>query len=199
MLFHPITQLCSKIFDAITQLHGRSAIHLAPSSHICSMNHHMIYAGCVRVVVCLAANLKGQKGCEHSFYNRKIFPAFSKDTLRLSRDMAGTGSPLSVFEDASARFKKAISPSDFSIFESTTLEDVSKTLLAIQDQSKRKSLRNMVRIGPLIYFFEEYSRVAEVMCNGTPYLPSIWVSWFAFLYRNDTLNHVLTIHRPQSC
>lgn len=39
----------------------------------------------------------------------------------------------------------------------------------------RQSLRNFDRIAPFLVAAERFSQVVEVVCNGTPYLPWIWV------------------------
>jgi hypothetical protein len=82
------------------------------------------------------------------------------------------------FESAIITFKQTISPSDAVIFQSTSIEDVWKAAEKIQgDQKQRKSLRNMRRIEPFLKGLEKYSKVIEVLCNGTPYLPWIWVNY----------------------
>lgn len=74
------------------------------------------------------------------------------------------------FETAIGSLKQTISSTDAVAFQSTSIEDVWKSAEEIQEaQRKRKSLRNMRRIEP-------FSKVIEVLCNGTPYLPWVWVS-----------------------
>jgi hypothetical protein len=81
------------------------------------------------------------------------------------------------FETAISRLKETISSSDATAFQSTTIEDVWKAAETIQEgQRQRKSLRNMRRIEPFLKALEKYSKTIEVVCNGTPYLPWIWVS-----------------------
>lgn len=41
---------------------------------------------------------------------------------------------------------------------------------------KRRSLRGFHRLQPFLTAIEKYSGVIEVLCQGTPYLPYIWVS-----------------------
>ncbi|KAM0267836.1 hypothetical protein ACHAPA_005433 [Fusarium lateritium] len=60
-------------------------------------------------------------------------------------------------------------------FPNTTLEDVKKAARSIENQlAARQSLRNMRRLMPLFRGLEHYSKVIDVLCNGTPYLPWIW-------------------------
>ncbi|KAF4968621.1 hypothetical protein FSARC_3996, partial [Fusarium sarcochroum] len=60
-------------------------------------------------------------------------------------------------------------------FQNTTLQHVQKTALDIENQlAARQSLRNMRRLMPLFRGLEHYSKVVDVLCNGTPYLPWIW-------------------------
>jgi len=82
-----------------------------------------------------------------------------------------------VFETAIKSLQQTVSSADATAFKSTSLGDVWKAAEEIQDaQRKRKSLRNMKRVEPFLKGLEKYSKVIEVLCNGTPYLPWIWVS-----------------------
>ncbi|KAE8552363.1 hypothetical protein EYB25_006257 [Talaromyces marneffei] len=75
------------------------------------------------------------------------------------------------FED----LEKTVSPADSKDFEVTTLENVQKAALEIENQlAARQSLRNMRRLVPLFTGLGYYSQTIEVLCNGTPYLPWIW-------------------------
>jgi hypothetical protein len=88
------------------------------------------------------------------------------------------------FERAISALRQTVSPADAAAFKSTKSEDVWKAAEEIQEvQRVRKSLRNMRRVEPFLKALEKYSRVIEVLCNGTPYLPWIWVS----LFRDDPL------------
>jgi hypothetical protein len=70
---------------------------------------------------------------------------------------------------------KTILPDDSREFSKTTLEDVRKTALEIENQlAARRSLRNMGRLLPLFNGLEHYAHVIDVLCNGTPYLPWVW-------------------------
>ena len=81
-----------------------------------------------------------------------------------------------LFQDAFDRFSDTVSKDDARIFQSTTLQDVRNAALDLENQlSDRKSLRNMRRILPLFSGLERYSNVIDTLCNGTPYLPWIWV------------------------
>ncbi|KAM0555877.1 hypothetical protein ACHAPJ_006279 [Fusarium lateritium] len=60
-------------------------------------------------------------------------------------------------------------------FQNTTLQNVQKAALDIENQlAARQSLRNMRRLMPLFRGLEHYSKVVDILCNGTPYLPWIW-------------------------
>ena len=75
------------------------------------------------------------------------------------------------FED----LEKTVSPADSKDFEITTLENVQKAALEIENQlAARQSLRNMRRLMPLFSGLGYYAQTIEVLCNGTPYLPWIW-------------------------
>jgi hypothetical protein len=82
-----------------------------------------------------------------------------------------------VFEAAIDKLKQSISSTDAAVFQATVVEDVWKAAEEIQEsQRRRKSLQNMRRVEPFLKGLEKYSRAIEVLCNGTPYLPWIWVS-----------------------
>ncbi len=82
-----------------------------------------------------------------------------------------------VFEMASEKLKQSISSTDAAVFQATVVEDVWKAAEEMQEsQRQRKSLRNMRRVKPFLQGLEKYSKVIEVVCNGTSYLPWIWVS-----------------------
>ncbi|KAI1093508.1 hypothetical protein F5B19DRAFT_123936 [Rostrohypoxylon terebratum] len=68
-----------------------------------------------------------------------------------------------------------ITPADSRDFSRSTLEHVRKFALDIENQlAARQCLRNMRRLKPLFDGLEHYSKVADILCNGTPYLPWIW-------------------------
>ncbi len=81
------------------------------------------------------------------------------------------------FQQAFEKLKESVSPSDARNFQSTTLQDVWKAATEIEKSLRqRQSVRNMRRIAPFLKGLEKYSKTIEVLCNGTPYLPWIWVS-----------------------
>jgi hypothetical protein len=87
------------------------------------------------------------------------------------------GYPPAAFGAAFDRLKLSVSPADAARFQSTTLEDVWKAARDIERaQKQRQSLHNLARIRPLLDGLEKYSKTIEVLCNGTPYLPWVWVS-----------------------
>ncbi|KAL6352221.1 hypothetical protein LRP88_14426 [Fusarium phalaenopsidis] len=70
---------------------------------------------------------------------------------------------------------RIIIPGDKRDFGSTTLQHIQKAALDIENQlATRQSLRNMRRLMPLFRGLEHYSKVVDILCNGTPYLPWIW-------------------------
>jgi hypothetical protein len=84
--------------------------------------------------------------------------------------------PLASIDMAFMKLKQSVNPVDAVTFQSTTLEDVWKAALAIQQcQRESKSMKNMRRIEPFLKGLEKYSKSIETLCNGTPYLPWIWV------------------------
>src|SRR3954447_19322568 len=83
-----------------------------------------------------------------------------------------------VFKEAFDRLEQTVSanhPVDAQNLYSTTLQDVRLAARQIeQELGARQCLRNMRRIEPLLAGLERYSKIIEVLCNGTPYLPWIW-------------------------
>ncbi|KAH8738106.1 hypothetical protein BGZ61DRAFT_502084 [Ilyonectria robusta] len=70
---------------------------------------------------------------------------------------------------------RAIGPGDSRKFGQLTLQDVKNEALDIENQlAARQSLRYMRRLMPLFNGLEHYSKVIDILCNGTPYLPWIW-------------------------
>ncbi|KAM6534445.1 hypothetical protein FALCPG4_004082 [Fusarium falciforme] len=70
---------------------------------------------------------------------------------------------------------RTITPGDKRDFGNTTLQHVQKAALDIENQlAARQSLRNMRRLMPFFQGLEHYSKVVDILCNGTPYLPWIW-------------------------
>ena len=89
---------------------------------------------------------------------------------------SGASLPLS-FHIAFERLKDLTSKDDARAMASTTMEDVRIAARDIERQLElRRSLRGFRRIEPFLAGIEQYSKIVEVVCNGTPYLPYIWVS-----------------------
>jgi hypothetical protein len=96
---------------------------------------------------------------------------------------------LASFDIAFMKLKQSVNPVDAVTFQSTTLEDVWKAALAIQQrQRESKSTKNMRRIEPFLRALEKYSKSIEILCNGTPYLPWIWV-WLRMHSQDNRQNH----------
>jgi hypothetical protein len=90
--------------------------------------------------------------------------------------MPEPATPEGTIESAFLKLKQSVSNNDAVVFQSTLLEDVWKAAEEIERaQRQRKSLRNMKRIEPLLHALEKYSKPVGILCNGTPFLPWIWV------------------------
>ncbi|KAH6711796.1 hypothetical protein BKA61DRAFT_693710 [Leptodontidium sp. MPI-SDFR-AT-0119] len=108
-------------------------------------------------------------------WHSEVEPLYSSTYPR--RSGVDTNQNARVFESAIEKLKQAISPPDAVAFQTTLIEDVWKAAEEIQEsQRRRKSLRNMRRVEPFLKGPEKYSKVIEVVCNGTPYLPWIWLA-----------------------
>ena len=82
------------------------------------------------------------------------------------------GPPPVSFHIAFERLKDLLSKDDARAIASTTMEDVWTSAKDIERQLEmRRSLRGFRRLQPFIAGIEQYSKVVEVVCNGTPYLP----------------------------
>lgn len=80
-----------------------------------------------------------------------------------------------VLQVAFERFAKIVSPDDRRVFNETRLQDVREGALQIERQLRaRRTQRNMARLEPFLRGMEHYSKVIEVLCNGTPYLSWAW-------------------------
>ncbi|KAH6867418.1 chromatin remodelling complex Rsc7/Swp82 subunit-domain-containing protein [Thelonectria olida] len=78
-------------------------------------------------------------------------------------------------QTAFEELQRTITPADAREFPVTTLDHVRKAALDIENQlAARRSLRHMRRLSPLFMGLEHYSKVVDVLCNGTPFLPWIW-------------------------
>jgi hypothetical protein len=73
------------------------------------------------------------------------------------------------------RFAKTVSLDDTRVFNDTKLQDVRDEAMQIEQHLRaRRTQRNMARLEPFLRGMERYSKVVEVLCNGTPYLSWIW-------------------------
>jgi hypothetical protein len=71
--------------------------------------------------------------------------------------------------------ERTVTPADSRVFRSTTLQDVRIAALELENQlAARKVLRNMRRLAPLLDGLSHYSKVVDILCNGTPFLAWIW-------------------------
>jgi hypothetical protein len=86
--------------------------------------------------------------------------------------------PQVTLEQAFKKLKQSVSSTDAHTFQSIELKDIRTAAEEIEtNQRKRQSLRNMNRLKPFLDVLEKYSRVIEVLCNGTPYMPWVWVRY----------------------
>ena len=82
------------------------------------------------------------------------------------------------FDIAFQRLRSLLSKEDAHAFASSTIQDVHRAAKDVELQlQSRRSLRGFHRIQPLLEGLQKYSAVVEVLCQGTPYLSFIWVSY----------------------
>ncbi|KAI4613948.1 hypothetical protein J4E80_006636 [Alternaria sp. BMP 0032] len=78
-------------------------------------------------------------------------------------------------QDAFERFASTVAPDDKRLFHNTQLKDVRDEAIRIERQLRaRRTQRCMARLDKFLQGMEHYSKVVEVLCNGTPFLPWIW-------------------------
>jgi hypothetical protein len=78
-------------------------------------------------------------------------------------------------QNAFERFASTVAPDDKRLFYNTKLKDVRDEVMQIERQLRaRRMQKNMARLDPFLRGMEHYSKVVEVLCNGTPYLSWIW-------------------------
>jgi hypothetical protein len=89
-------------------------------------------------------------------------------------------SPIATIDQSFDKLRASLSIKHRHEFSSTVLQDVWNEVQRIESvQRKRQSAQNLRRIEPFLRGLEKYSKVIEVLCNGTPYLPFVWVSSLA--------------------
>ena len=78
-----------------------------------------------------------------------------------------SGPPAS-FDPAFRRLRDLVDQNDAHAFDTTTMNDVWNAAEQIERQlEQRRSLRGFRRIQPFLAGIEQYSKVIEVLCNGT--------------------------------
>ncbi|CAN9263627.1 unnamed protein product [Alternaria alternata] len=84
------------------------------------------------------------------------------------------------FQESFDSFEKTVqrySRTDDREFSNTTLRDVRDAAKEVERQlAARQCMRNMKRLEPFLNGLEAYSKVIEVLCNGTPFLSWIWLA-----------------------
>jgi len=76
-----------------------------------------------------------------------------------------------ILRDAFERFAATVTPDDRRDFTNTKLKDVRDEAISIERRLRaRRTQKNMARLEPFLRGMEHYSKVVEVLCNGTPYI-----------------------------
>jgi len=82
----------------------------------------------------------------------------------------------SVIRDAFEKLKRSNSEEDAKMFATMKLKDVWAVVREIEStQRKRQLVQNLRRIEPFSRGIEKYTKVIEILCNGTPFMPYAWV------------------------
>jgi hypothetical protein len=81
--------------------------------------------------------------------------------------------------DSFDRFEKVVDErnhDDAIAFPNISMQDVYQTAREIEKELEKKQLlRNLRRIHPFLEGLNRYAKVMEKLCDGSPYLPWIWV------------------------
>ena len=81
-----------------------------------------------------------------------------------------------MFGDALDQIQSTFAKQDTSNFSSTFLRDVYDAAVEIDNKLATKGrVRNLLRLRPFFDGVERYSKAMDPLCNGTPFLPWIWV------------------------
>ncbi|KAH0563181.1 hypothetical protein GP486_002248 [Trichoglossum hirsutum] len=80
------------------------------------------------------------------------------------------------FQKALDNFRSNVAQSDQDEFKYTTLEDLQRSILEIQEKhaSGRKA-KNMARLNPFLKAMEQYGKVIEVFLNTSEFVAFVWV------------------------
>jgi len=78
-------------------------------------------------------------------------------------------------QDAFERFSSVVTPEDRRLFDTTTLTDVRDGAIQIERVLRaRRTQKNMAQLDPFLRGMQHYSKIAEVMSNGSPFLAWAW-------------------------
>lgn len=85
---------------------------------------------------------------------------------------------LVLIERACKSFQKQLSPEEMGeIQEFKNVDDVRQVIRQIEQQlAARQSLRNLDRLTPFLDAVDRLSKPIDILCNGTPFMPYVWVS-----------------------
>lgn len=81
-----------------------------------------------------------------------------------------------IISEAFERFKTTVTLDDQRLLESTTIEDVVKAMMDIQqDLRSRRENRNLRKLYPFLQGLGNYREAIDVLSNGlAPFLPWAW-------------------------
>ena len=99
------------------------------------------------------------------------------DATIVFESMSQLAAASTTIEAAFRKLEQKVSDDHARDFYNTELKYVRQAALDIEKwQRPRESLRNMARIEPLLAGLQQYAGPLETLCQGTLYLPFIWVS-----------------------
>ena len=99
------------------------------------------------------------------------------DAKFMCESMSQLAAASTTTEAAFKKLEQKVSDDHARDFYNTELKDVRHAVLDKEKwQRPRESLRNMARIEPLFAGLQQYAGPLKTLCQGTPYMPFIWVS-----------------------
>lgn len=105
-----------------------------------------------------------------------LHPQNSKRYSGMSDTLLVVPQAMSTMQTAFDQLKDSVTAHEAIVFQSTKLQDVRDAAFELErNLADRHELRNMRRLEPLFLGLENYAEAADALCDGTPFLPWIWV------------------------
>ena len=80
-----------------------------------------------------------------------------------------------IFRDAFEELSATFGSRQTTVFPFITITEIYQDSLVIEKRLQAKRKSSMRKIRPFLDGIGRYSKAIEILCNGTPFLPWIWV------------------------